>query len=161
MYLPKNNEFICVYPRTLFTPPDLTKSIILSLLITYWKQNSCSRDYIKKTRLQHKMLLVRGHNAEDINKIFKKIVRKIATKSTHTEVRPIKDDTLKNRIFFHTQFHPCFISRQSIRSTYENICKSQDSQGQSFKHIKTANGEKLTISRLRYITHVQKIFVTY
>ena len=67
---------------------------------------------------------------------------KLSTSTTSTsKLKPTKN------LYLHYKYHPCEVSRKAIRNAYENICKTKNVQGYSFKNtVNISGGENLTIN---------------
>jgi hypothetical protein len=107
----------------------MIKGMVYGLLQRYYKQNSSREDFLSITSLLFKRLTQRGWDKNFLRKLFINCYEQIKTKSsshtnllnTHHQIPQMVDN--HSRSFFHLEYHPCDISRKSIRTLYNKECK--------------------------------------
>ena len=113
-------------------PPGVTKSIINGLLRVAYRLSS-KREYSEfEVRKLYRVMKARGHPADKLCKYFLaagKNTERMIKRQLQNIDRGIgrrcmvkKETTLiEERLFYHVEFHPHNISRQTIRNLYDNI----------------------------------------
>ena len=146
-YQKKENLFLYIPPQSAH-PPGMVKSLIYSLLRTYYIQNTHTSDFnIISTRFFNR-LLARGYNPETILPLFKESINKIQLQladkqqlfylhNSNPDLHPTTNKSNNkladpNNIFIHLEYHPQDISRHKIRQLYEQHCNLPDEFNQSF-----------------------------
>ena len=129
------NLYLYIPPHSAH-PPGLTKSLIYSLLLTYYKQNSIYTDFLHMANLLFQRFANKGHTHDALSTYFIAAIEKIEQTENDPFLQtppPAQTSDPDNRIFFHLPFHPHDISRKEIRDVYESTCESDTSSNGNFK----------------------------
>ena len=146
------NLFLYITPDSAH-PPGLIKSLVFGLLLTYYKHNTNSSDFLCMTSLLFQRLLNRSHQHNNLSDIFMSAITKIENNTQDIWKKTgTKSTEQENRLFFHIPFHPRDISRKEIRNIYNNTCQSDSGNG-SFKNMRNFNS--------RSIMKIDKLTVAY
>ena len=127
------NIYLYIPPHSAH-PPSFTKSLIYSLLLTYFKQHSRHTDFLRMANLLFQKFSNKGYTHNKLSPYFIAAVEKIENNENDPFLKistPILPTD--NRIFFHTPYHPHDISRKEIRNTYKATCESDSSPNGNFQ----------------------------
>jgi hypothetical protein len=111
-------------------PPGLMKSLVFGQVQRYWKQNSCITDFEDVTRSFYEHLLNRGYQKQILNECFLDAANKLDNEEKkprtpspfdQSEYSTVKNDH-DDLVFFHVQYHPDLISKQTIRNCFDATC---------------------------------------
>lgn len=112
LYLPPNSAH----------PPGILSSTIYGNLRRYWLQNTNLTDFQAIVRDFARRLIARGHNREVINRLLINSAKRLDLASrTNVPCSPACSATI-SALFFHQEFHPRGISRESICRAYGKLC---------------------------------------
>lgn len=103
-------------------PPGVLKSIVYGNLRRYWLQNSSRSDFITTAKRFASRLIARGHSADSIRMIFMEAAASLDTIERHGKTPKCNAANASNTLFFHWEYHPNGLSRQSIRKSYNKHC---------------------------------------
>ena len=122
-------------------PPGMIKSLVYSLIRTYYIQNTYITDFNTIIKKIFSRLLARGYCSDTLLPLFKENIVKVTTNPTlqlqkhrqtpttqqpNTNAPPKKiNDNNNNTLFLHLEYHPQDISRNKIRTIYEKPVISQ------------------------------------
>lgn len=110
------NLFLYI-PPTSAHPPGVLKSIIYGNLQRFWKQNTLTSDYIDMACKFFQRLVARGHSPDNVRKLFREAAIAIDRHSRRTPPLTRRADS-RNTLFYHLEFHPRGVTRQTVRSLY-------------------------------------------
>ena len=146
------NLFLYITPNSAH-PPGLIESLVFGLLLTYYKQNSNTSDFLHMTSLLFQRLINRGHLFDNLSEIFTSAITKIEGNANDPWKQPsIKPTDEENRLFLHIPYHPRDISRREIQNIYDSTCQL-DSGNSSFKEMRNYKS--------RSIMRIDKLTVAY
>ena len=147
----KDSNLFLYIPLHSAHPPGVTKSIIFSLLQSYWQQNLDIKDYTKMITLLRQRLIARGHQPSSIDPVFRECGLHLRRKMNmlNAATTSSETDTIQTRLFFHIPFHPRDISRIKLQSLYQTHCNTPDERGESFcTGFKNQKGQQMKIDKL-------------
>lgn len=122
--------------------PGVLKSLIFGQLLRFWKQNSQRKDFIKACHDFYHHLRNRGYHSSTLNEQFLLAAERLSAVPTLTHSSSTQVPDLEKRIFFHVQYHPHSIPKQTIRDHYRTTCE------QALLNSTNGNDTKLGINRL-------------
>ena len=134
----------------------MTKSLVYSLLRTYFMQNSDFTDFQIMTHKLFQRLLDRGYQRRHLLPIFHECLQKITSNDNNNTKLPEKQTHLNKlkkldntNLYLHLEFHPKDISRQYIRNSYDLHFNTPDKNNNSFNlGIHNKDGRKMTINKM-------------
>jgi hypothetical protein len=113
LYLPPNSAH----------PPGVLRSTVYGNLRRYWYQNTQLSDFQAIVRDFARRLVARGHNREVINQLLITSAQRLDTASrTPTVPGSTAQHATISALFFHQEFHPRGLPRESVRRAYETLC---------------------------------------
>jgi hypothetical protein len=109
-------------------PRGCIKGTIFSLVLRYFRQNTYRKDFIYYVGLLYFRTLERGWDRELMRELILEATER-AENNTNNTKQSATTKVLKDTLFLHFQFHPDDLSRQHIRSEFEEhlgkICKDE------------------------------------
>jgi hypothetical protein len=113
LYLPPNSAH----------PPGVLRSTVYGCLRRYWFQNSRVADFQAIVRAFARRLVARGHNREVINGLLIRSAQRLdlAPRGPRPPCQTVHTATV-SALFFHQEFHPRGLPRESIRRAYDTLC---------------------------------------
>ena len=107
-------------------PPKMVRGIIFSLMRTYKRQNTKTKDYHDMAIKLFRRHVARGWTQREIKQHIldanTKLQLELQTKTpttTTTVIQPTNESSTKDRIFLHMEYDKRDITRKSIRALYD------------------------------------------
>jgi hypothetical protein len=125
-YQKPQNLFLYIPPASAHAP-GVIKSTVFGNLQRFWNQNSNISDYQTVTKEFAKHLELRGHDREQIRKLFAEAAAMIDRKRTTSSIpqrRMTSHADPSNTLFLHQEYHPRGISRRMIRRVYRETLEA-------------------------------------
>ena len=104
-------------------PQGCIKGTIYGLINRYYAQNTYRKDYANIVRLLYHRICERGWDSQYIHDLIINASRHVETKSTTQQQQATlqqQNETERDDIFIHLQYHPDDISRRQLRRIYED-----------------------------------------
>ena len=130
-------------PATSAHPPSVIRGMIYGLLRKYREQNTHREHYIKMAVLLFRRLLARGWDEALLKNLFDNASTKVETlRTSRTQERKdaTNDETRRQRLFIHSEYHPDGIPKKKIRQAFKETC------GDAFQDLATENGGTMKIT---------------
>jgi hypothetical protein len=111
----------------LYIPPISSHSdtvlygLIFGQLRRFWLQNTHTDDYIRCASAFQQNLVARGHDTEEVSKLFRLAAASYNQQAKHKRAT-LTDSTSHERVFLHMDFHPRQIARTEIQRVFRNVC---------------------------------------
>ena len=134
--------------------PGVRKSIVHSLVHTYWIQNTYELDFIETAQFLQNNLIAQVHQHKILDPIFLEAANQINKEmdkvKTDNEIIGKKQENLFNdkSIFLHIPYHLQDISQQRIKQIFNKICNKPDSENRLFTCFPHLKGNKMTIKKM-------------
>ena len=98
-------------------PPGVLRGLIFGGLRKYYHQNTRREDYKRMVSLFFDRIVARGHDPQQVRSIFVEAAKRI-DEETSGRLKPRPQVKPKQRLFYHTEYHPHGASRRQIREAY-------------------------------------------
>ena len=96
--------------------------MVYGSLRCYYLQNTHRKDYLKQIKLLFVRMKARGWTPELLKELMVKAAASLELPKPTSMITELEDDNNNDRLFIHMKYHPRGISRQQIRTIFDETC---------------------------------------
>ena len=120
-YLKPTNLFQYITPTSAH-PPWMMKGIVLSMLTTYYFQNTYKEDYWKVAIAFYKNLKQRGWSRDELEPMFVSAHDKLTCPKPTENISIEEEISSKEQIILHLEYHPSDFPKRKLREIWDECC---------------------------------------